>query len=94
MQAHSLSVILGLAQETRIQLARKIIYEILSPWQWGHISACFYPIMPDIVQCAKYIARDEPSVPIPALSSRQCYAYSAIAVREQAAASERASEAF
>ncbi|KAK9825520.1 hypothetical protein WJX74_003641 [Apatococcus lobatus] len=87
-KAHSLSIILGLAQETRLQLGRKMIYEILSPWQWGHISACFHPVMPDIVQCAMYIASDEPASPIPALSSRQCYAYSAIAIREQAAATD------
>lgn len=63
-----MSVLLALAYEAHLQLARKMCYEILSPWQWGMMAACLYPVIPDMVFCAKYVAGDQPVSTLPPLS--------------------------
>lgn len=60
MQAHSLSVLMAMANEAHLQLARKLVLEILSPWQWGMMAACLYPVVPNMVFCLKYVAGDQP----------------------------------
>lgn len=67
-QAHSLSVLLGLAYEAHLQLARKLSYEVLSPWQWGMTSACLHPIVPDVIFCMKWIAGEEAVSSLPPLN--------------------------
>ncbi|KAK9827492.1 hypothetical protein WJX74_005388 [Apatococcus lobatus] len=66
--AHTLSVLLALAYEAALQLGRKFCYEILSPWQWGMMTACLYPVVPDIMYCVKYLAGDQPVSDLPQLS--------------------------
>ena len=68
LQAHSLHVLLALAFETHLQLARKMSYELLSPWQWGMMAACLYPVVPDVMFLMKYIVGDKPVSTLPPLN--------------------------
>lgn len=68
MQAHSLSVLLALAHEAHLQLARKLSHEVLSPWQWGMTSACLHPVTPDVIFCMKWIVGEQAVSSLPPLN--------------------------
>ena len=63
-----LSVLLALAFEAHLQLARKMSYELLSPWQWGMMAACLYPVVPDVMFCMKYIVEEKAVSNLPPLN--------------------------
>lgn len=49
MQAHTLSVLLGLAHESHLAASRKLFLEVLSPWQFGLIAAGLFPMFADMM---------------------------------------------
>ena len=53
MQAHTLSVLLGLAHESHLAACRKLFLEVLSPWQYGLISASVFPLVADMMYLIK-----------------------------------------
>lgn len=68
VQAHTLAVLLGLAYEAHQASGRKLFLEVLSPWQFGLIRACLYPVFSDIMYLIKFVAGDEPTSDLPPLS--------------------------
>lgn len=61
-------MLVALAYEANLQLARKLCLELLSPWQWGMMAACLYPVVPDITFCLKYLAGDQSVSVLPPLA--------------------------
>ena len=67
LQAHTLYVLHALAFESHLQLGRKMCYGLLSPWQYGMMVACLYPVVPDVNFLMKYIVGDKPVSSLPPL---------------------------